>query len=61
MIEQLNYELLEACKKFLGYSPYDSDSNICRGDGFYLNSLYNKYGAAAVAEMLKYCRNQARR
>lgn len=43
----------EDIKKFLGISPYDTDSNIVRGDPFYLKSLYTKYGEEKVKAKVK--------
>jgi hypothetical protein len=55
---EFTYTLTEECKKFLGYSPYDNDSNVCRGDAVYLNSLYKKYGKTLVEATLQFCRQQ---
>lgn len=45
--------MIEDIKKFLGVSPYDTDSNIVKGDPFYLKSLYSKYGEENVKAKVK--------
>ena len=45
--------LTDECKKFLGLGIYNSHMNICFGDGFYLQSLYKKYGKEAVDTEIK--------
>ena len=45
--------ITEECMKFLGLGIYNSHMNICFGDGFYLNSLYKKYGKEEVDAEIK--------
>ena len=45
--------LTDECKKFLGLGVYNSHMNICFGDGFYLQSLYKKYGKEEVDAEIK--------
>ena len=41
------------CMKFLGLGIFNSHTNICFGDGFYLQALYNKYGKEEVDAEIK--------
>lgn len=52
----MNSECLKDCKKFLGVNPYNCDTNIVKGDGYFLYSLYDKYGKQVVEETIKYLR-----
>ena len=52
--------LTEECKKFLGLGAYNSHMNICFGDGFYLQSLYKKYGKEEVDAEIKRLRKDMR-
>lgn len=45
--------MIEDIKKFLGVAPYNTDSNVVRGDPFYLRSLYTKYGEENVKAKVK--------
>lgn len=46
--------LTDECKKYLGMAPFDDDGNVVKGDYYYLQSLYNKYGVQMVSnEILK--------
>lgn len=45
--------MIEDIKKFLGISPYNTDSNIVRSDPFYLKFLYSKYGEETVKAKIK--------
>ena len=45
--------MLDEVKKFLGLAPYDTDTNIVKGDPFYLKSLYRKYGEENVKAKVK--------
>lgn len=40
--------LIDDCKKLLGQPPHDTDTNVVKGDGFFLKSLYDKYGETDV-------------
>ena len=40
-------------KKFLGLPPYNNTTNIVVGDGFFLASLYRKYGREQINKTLK--------
>lgn len=50
--------IVEDCKKYLGLAPYDTDSNIVRGDGFYYNSLCSMYGESQVQNTIKALRKE---
>ena len=39
------------CKKYLGLPPYNDNTNICYKDGYFIHSLFEKYGKD---ETLKY-------
>lgn len=47
-----NYQLKEDVKKL--YTP----NNMCYGDGYYLQSLYSKYGKDDVEEMCKVVKSE---
>ena len=47
-------ECLEDCKKYLGYKPYNTYTNVVLGDPHFLNQLYNKYGKDAVKESIRH-------
>ena len=49
--------IIDDCKKYLGFPPYDSSTNIVLYDGYYLNSLYSKYGANEVSNTLNELRD----
>ena len=49
-----NANCIADCKKFLGLPPHDTDTNVVKGDGSFLRSLYDKYGEAAVRLTLIY-------
>lgn len=51
-----NNAMIDDCKKFLGLAPYNSCCNIVQGDGYFLLSLYNKYGKDNVNNTIKYLR-----
>lgn len=40
-------------KKYLGLAPYDTDSNIVRGDYYYYKQLCSEYGEVAVQCKIK--------
>ena len=46
-----NSKLEDDCKVLLGFPPYDTGSNISKGDNYYSKSLEIKYGRKAVEEM----------
>ena len=46
-------ELEDALKKYLALPPYNTFTNPAAYDGYYLNSLYIKYGKESVTETLK--------
>ena len=46
-------EIEDDVKKFLGLPPYHNTTNIVVGDGFFLASLYRKYGREQVNKTLK--------
>ena len=43
---------INECKKFLGQPPHDTDTNVAKGDPFFLESLYDKYGKTTVMRTL---------
>lgn len=51
--------LTDECMKFLGLGIYSSHMNICFGDGFYLQSLYKKYGKEDVDAEIKRLRKDS--
>ena len=55
---EFTYTLIEECKKFLGCEPYNTDTNVCKGDAIYLESLYCKYGESTVKAVLQHCKQQ---
>ena len=46
-------DITSDCKRFLGIYPYNSPTNICEGDIFFLVSLYMKYGTLPVMNKMK--------
>ena len=52
----INSECLKDCKKFLGVSPYNIDTNVVKGDGHFLYYLFDKYGKHVVEETMQYLR-----
>ena len=40
--------LTNDCRKYLGLTPFDTGTNIVRGDSYFLQSLYDKYGEEKV-------------
>lgn len=45
-------KLNDDLKKYLGLPPYNTFTNPVAYDGYYLNSLYIKYGRESVTETL---------
>lgn len=45
-------ELENDLKKYLGLPPYNTFTNPVAYDGYYLNSLYIKYGRESVTKTL---------
>lgn len=45
-------ELENDLKKYLGLPPYNTFTNPVVYDGYYLNSLYNKYGKRGATKTL---------
>ena len=45
--------IIEDVKKYLGIEPYNTDSNIVRGDYYYYNQLCAKYGELQVQQLIK--------
>ncbi|MBQ4122269.1 hypothetical protein IJD44_00870 [bacterium] len=38
-------EQVKMClRKFYGLAPYDGDTNFVKGDSFYLDTIYDKFG-----------------
>ena len=51
-------DILEDCKKFLGYFPYNDTSNTYFNNGIFLLALINEYSYEAVNLWLEWCWNQ---
>ena len=50
--------LIDECKKYLGMAPFDdTTTNVVKGDYYYLQSLYNKYGVKMVVDEILKLRN----
>lgn len=45
--------ITEDVKKYLGIAPYNTDSNIVRGDCYYYKQLCSTYGEAAVQNKIR--------
>ena len=41
-------DLTNDCRKYLGLGIHNSGTNIVRGDSYFLQSLYDKYGEKEV-------------
>lgn len=51
-------DILEDCKKFHGYLPYNEVSNIYFNNGAFLLALIDEYGYETVNIWLEWCWNQ---
>ena len=47
--------ILEDCKKFLGYCPYNEESNTYYNNGTFLLAMCVEYGWDKVMEWITYC------
>lgn len=49
----MNNDLTDCIKKFLGRDEYNTPTNICRNDYWYLDSLYERFDEYEVKKELK--------
>lgn len=48
IVERLDMNITDDCKKFLGLPPYDDYSNVVVSDPHYYQDLCNKYGKQQI-------------
>lgn len=66
IIEKVNREMEkeesieEKVKKLYGLPPFDNCYNVCRGDGYYKQSIINKFGKELFEETCKKLRVQGK-
>ena len=41
-------QVKQCLRKFYGLAPYDGDTNFIKGDTFYLDTVYDKFGVELI-------------